>query len=166
MSYILNFTPDFTSCFSGVSCCSCAIGVTCSTAFPSSVPPLSGVIDKSILRSIVARSVLGQVSSASLFQVPERILKYRQVFLEVSDLLLFFINEGRELLLKQSLYRTVVFLIIVIYFPVFSVNLFQDMTLNLIPEMESNQMFILMKNCTKIGLRLNKQMVGLTDIKV
>ena len=32
--------------------------------------------------------------------------------------------------------------------------------------MESNQMFILMKNCTKIGLRLNKQMVGLTDIKV
>gem|GEM_PF-1033803 len=37
--------------------------------------------------------------------------------------------------------------------------------LNLIPEMESNQMFILMKNCTKIGLRLNKQMVGLTDIK-
>ena len=31
---------------------------------------------------------------------------------------------------------------------------------------ESNQMFILMKNCTKIGLRLNKQMVGLTDIKV
>ena len=24
----------------------------------------------------------------------------------------------------------------------------------------------LMKNCTKIGLRLNKQMVGLTDIKV
>ena len=32
--------------------------------------------------------------------------------------------------------------------------------LNLIPEMESNQMFILMKNCTKIGLRLNKQMVG------
>ena len=48
--------------------------------------------------------------------------------------MLFFINEGRELLLKQSLYRTVVFLIIVIYFPVFSVNLFQDMTLNLIPE--------------------------------
>ena len=80
--------------------------------------------------------------------------------------MLFFINEGRELLLKQSLYRTVVFLIIVIYFPVFSINLFQDMTLNLIPEMESNQMFILMKNCTKIGLRLNKQMVGLTDIKV
>ena len=38
--------------------------------------------------------------------------------------------------------------------------------LNLIPEMESNQMFILMKNCTKIGLKLNKQMVGLTDIKV
>ena len=31
---------------------------------------------------------------------------------------------------------------------------------------ESNQMFILMKNCTKIGLKLNKQMVGLTDIKV
>ena len=29
-----------------------------------------------------------------------------------------------------------------------------------------NQMFILMKNCTKIGLKLNKQMVGLTDIKV
>ena len=28
------------------------------------------------------------------------------------------------------------------------------------------QMFILMKNCTKIGLRLNKPMVGLTDIKV
>ena len=37
--------------------------------------------------------------------------------------------------------------------------------LNLIPEMES-KMFILMKNCTKIGLKLNKQMVGLTDIKV
>ena len=35
-----------------------------------------------------------------------------------------------------------------------------------IPEMESNQMFILMENCTKIGLKLNKQMVGLTDIKV
>ena len=35
-----------------------------------------------------------------------------------------------------------------------------------IPEMESNQMFILMKNCTKIGLKLNKQIVGLTDIKV
>ena len=34
------------------------------------------------------------------------------------------------------------------------------------PNMESNQMFILMKNCTKVGLRLNKQMVGLTDIKV
>ena len=33
-------------------------------------------------------------------------------------------------------------------------------------KMESNQMFILMKNCTKIGLKLNKQMVGLTDIKV
>ncbi|XTB52747.1 hypothetical protein LDK11_11090 [Fusobacterium nucleatum] len=32
--------------------------------------------------------------------------------------------------------------------------------------MESNQMFILMKNCTKIGLKLNQQMVGLTDIKV
>ena len=32
--------------------------------------------------------------------------------------------------------------------------------------MESNQMFILMKNCTKIGLRLNKQMVSLTDITV
>ena len=31
---------------------------------------------------------------------------------------------------------------------------------------ESNQMFILMKNCTKIGLKLNNQMVGLTDIKV
>ncbi len=29
--------------------------------------------------------------------------------------------------------------------------------------MESNQMFILMKNCTKIGLRLNKQMVGLME---
>ncbi|EKY15095.1 hypothetical protein HMPREF9072_00969 [Capnocytophaga sp. oral taxon 324 str. F0483] len=26
--------------------------------------------------------------------------------------------------------------------------------------------FILMKSCTKIGLKLNKQMVGLTDIKV
>ena len=35
-----------------------------------------------------------------------------------------------------------------------------------IPEMESNQLFILMENCTKIGLKLNKQMVGLTDIKV
>ena len=35
-----------------------------------------------------------------------------------------------------------------------------------IPEMESNQMFILMKNCTKIGLKLDEQMVGLTDIKV
>ena len=32
--------------------------------------------------------------------------------------------------------------------------------------MESNQMFILMKNCTKIDLKLNKQMVDLTDIKV
>jgi len=32
--------------------------------------------------------------------------------------------------------------------------------------MESNQMFISMKNCTKIGLRLDEQMVGLTDIKV
>ena len=32
--------------------------------------------------------------------------------------------------------------------------------------MESKQMFILMNNCTKIDLRLNKQMVGLTDIKV
>ena len=31
---------------------------------------------------------------------------------------------------------------------------------------ESNQMFILMKNCTKIGLKLSKQMVSLTDIKV
>ena len=31
---------------------------------------------------------------------------------------------------------------------------------------ESKQMFILMKNCTKIGLKLNKEMVGLTDIKV
>ncbi len=31
--------------------------------------------------------------------------------------------------------------------------------------MESNQMFILMKNCTKIGLKLNKQMVGLTEKK-
>ena len=31
---------------------------------------------------------------------------------------------------------------------------------------ERNQMFILMKNCTRIGLRLNKQMVDLTDIKV
>jgi len=30
--------------------------------------------------------------------------------------------------------------------------------------MESNQMFILMKNCTKIGLKLNKQMVGVTWI--
>jgi len=27
-------------------------------------------------------------------------------------------------------------------------------------------MFILMKNCTKIGLKLDEQMVGLTDIKV
>jgi len=32
--------------------------------------------------------------------------------------------------------------------------------------MESNQMFILMKNCTKIGLKLNKQMVGLTDMSI
>ena len=32
--------------------------------------------------------------------------------------------------------------------------------------MEHNQIFILMKNCTKVGLRLNKQMVGLTDITV
>jgi len=32
--------------------------------------------------------------------------------------------------------------------------------------MESNQMFILMKDCTKIGLKLNQQMIGLTDIKV
>ena len=32
--------------------------------------------------------------------------------------------------------------------------------------MERNQMFILMKNCTKIGLKLNKPMVGLTDIKI
>ena len=32
--------------------------------------------------------------------------------------------------------------------------------------MESNQMFILMENYTKIGLRLNKQMVGLKDIKI
>ena len=32
--------------------------------------------------------------------------------------------------------------------------------------MERNQMFILMKDCTKIGLRLNKQMVSLTNIKV
>jgi len=32
--------------------------------------------------------------------------------------------------------------------------------------MESKQMFILMKNCTKIGLKLNKQMVSLTDINV
>ena len=32
--------------------------------------------------------------------------------------------------------------------------------------MENNQMFILMKNCTKVDLKLNKQMVGLTDIKV
>ena len=39
------------------------------------------------------------------------------------------------------------------------------MTLNLIPEMESNQMFILMENCTKVGLKLNKQKVGLTNIK-
>ena len=31
--------------------------------------------------------------------------------------------------------------------------------------MENNQMFILMKNCTKIGLKLNKQKVGLMDIK-
>ena len=34
-----------------------------------------------------------------------------------------------------------------------------------IPEMESNQMFILMENCTKVGLKLNKQKVGLTNIK-
>ena len=34
-----------------------------------------------------------------------------------------------------------------------------------IPKMESNQMFILMKNCTKIGLKLNKPMVGLTEKK-
>ena len=34
-----------------------------------------------------------------------------------------------------------------------------------IPEMENNQMFILMKNYTKVGLKLNKQKVGLTDIK-
>jgi len=27
-------------------------------------------------------------------------------------------------------------------------------------------MFILMKNCTKIGLKLDKQMVGLMDIMV
>ena len=33
-------------------------------------------------------------------------------------------------------------------------------------KMESNQMFILIKNCTKIGLKLNKQIVGLTDIKI
>ena len=32
--------------------------------------------------------------------------------------------------------------------------------------MEKNQMFILMKNCTKVGLKLNKQKVGLKDIKV
>ena len=32
--------------------------------------------------------------------------------------------------------------------------------------MESNQMFILMETYTKIGLRLNKQMVGLKDIKI
>ena len=44
--------------------------------------------------------------------------------------------------------------------------LFKCRKKSLIPEMESNQIFILMKNCTKIGLRLNKQMVGLTDIKV
>ena len=31
--------------------------------------------------------------------------------------------------------------------------------------MESNQMFILMKNCTKIGLKLDEQMVGLTEKK-
>ena len=31
---------------------------------------------------------------------------------------------------------------------------------------ERNQMFILMKNCTKIGLKLDKQMVGLMDIMV
>ena len=31
---------------------------------------------------------------------------------------------------------------------------------------ERNQMFILMKNCRKIGLKLDEQMVGLTDIKV
>ena len=34
------------------------------------------------------------------------------------------------------------------------------------PRNGSNQMFILMENYTKIGLRLNKQMVGLKDIKV
>ena len=32
--------------------------------------------------------------------------------------------------------------------------------------MEHNQIFILMKNCTKVGLRLNKQVVGLADITV
>ena len=32
--------------------------------------------------------------------------------------------------------------------------------------MERNQMFILMKNCRKIGLKLDEQMVGLTDIKI
>ena len=32
--------------------------------------------------------------------------------------------------------------------------------------MESNQMFILMKNCTKIGSKLDEQMVSFTDIKV
>jgi len=31
---------------------------------------------------------------------------------------------------------------------------------------ERNQMFILMKNCRKIGLKLDEQMVGLTDIKI
>ena len=31
---------------------------------------------------------------------------------------------------------------------------------------ERNQMFILIKNCRKIGLKLDEQMVGLTDIKI
>ena len=34
------------------------------------------------------------------------------------------------------------------------------------PRNEEQPDVYLMKNCTKIGLRLNKQMVGLTDIKV
>ena len=34
------------------------------------------------------------------------------------------------------------------------------------PRNEEQPDVYLMKNCTKIGLKLNKQMVGLTDIKV
>ena len=47
-----------------------------------------------------------------------------------------------------------------------TINFFKCKKEDLALIMESKQMFILMKNCTKIGLRLNKQMVGLTDIKV